>query len=201
MTIYLLRHGAKAEGDYHNPALKHQDQPLSEEGFRQAHALVEYFKIIDLSAIFVSAYLRTHQTAQPTSDNKLIPPVVDPRLNEIDNGYVDEMSEQEFENVYPVEWRQYVAKTSDFRFPGGENGEEVRTRIAGFLQEKSKLHRNENILIVSHEGLIRVCMTYLLDIPVFRRSDFKINPCGLTEFDYQADVRRWKILSFNKDIS
>jgi len=200
MTVFLLRHGDKQDGDYHNPILKHQDSPLSEEGNRQANAITKYFEKVDISAIYVSGYLRTFQTAQPIARIKHLQPVVDHRLNEIDNGDVDEMSEQEFEKVYPDVWKSYVARTSDFRFPGGESGEDVRSRISEFLQEKIKLHKHENILIVSHDGLIRVCMTYLLDIPVFKRGDFKIDFCGLTLFDFQDDVQRWKLYGFNKDI-
>ncbi len=201
MTLYLLRHGDKEAGNFYNAILKHQDPPLSEKGNRQANAIIEYFRKIDISAIYVSEYIRTFQTAQPIARIKQIQPVIDRRLNEIDNGYIDEMSEQEFERTYPDAWKQYIARTSDFRFPGGETGEEVKSRISEFLQGKIQLHGNEPILIVSHDGLIRVCMTYLLDIPVFRRSDFKTDLCGLTQFDYQDDVKRWKLFSFNKDIT
>jgi broad specificity phosphatase PhoE len=201
MTIFLLRHADKAEGDYHNPKLRHQDPPLSEKGREKSKAVASYFTQIPISSIYVSSYVRTIQTAQPIAEMKQIKPIEDPRLNEIDNGYIDEMSEQEFKKAYPEAWNQYAAKTDDFRFPGGETGGEVRSRISEFLEEKLKLHGKDNILIVSHDGLIRVCMTYLLDIPVYRRGDFRIDLCGLTQFDYQYDVNRWKLFAFNKGIA
>lgn len=201
MTIFLLRHGDKAQGDYHNPTLRHQDPPLSEKGRQQAIAVANYFAQSHISSIYVSSYIRTCQTAEPLATMKQLQPVEDPRLNEIDNGYVDEMSAQEFEKAYPEVWKQYIARTADFRFPGGETGQEVRSRIAEFLEEIIKTHGEENILIVSHDGLIRVCMTYILDIPVYRRGDFRIDLCGMTQFDYQCDVNRWKLFAFNKGIA
>lgn len=201
MTIYLLRHGDKAKGNYPHPILSHLDQPLSEIGREQAEAVARYFSQTPLSAIYISEYIRTLQTAQPTAELKQIQMIEDPRLNEIDNGDVGQMTEQEFRIAYPEIWKQYDARTADFRFPGGESGEDVRARISGFLEEKLKLHGTDNILIVSHDGLIRVCMTYLLDIPVYRRGDFKVELCGLTQFEYQDDVNRWKLLSFNKNIT
>jgi len=36
MTILILRHGHKAEGNFFNSKLKHQDPPLSEEGNNKA---------------------------------------------------------------------------------------------------------------------------------------------------------------------
>jgi broad specificity phosphatase PhoE len=200
MTIFLLRHGDKAEGDYHNPLLKHQDPPLSDKGREQSIAVANYFRQTPIASIYVSSYIRTLQTAQPMAELKQIPPIKDRRLNEIDNGYIHEMSEQEFEKEYPAVWKQYVARTADFRFPGGETGQEVRSRLSEFLEEKLKMHGKDNILIVSHDGLIRVCMTYILDIPVYRRSDFKIDLCGMTQVDYQSDVNRWKLFAFNKSI-
>jgi broad specificity phosphatase PhoE len=201
MTIFLIRHGDKAEGDYHNPTLKHQDPPLSDKGREQSKAVANYFTQTHISSIYVSSYIRTLQTAQPSAEMKGIQPVEDPRINEIDNGYIDDMGEQEFEEAYPDVWKQYMARTADFRFPGGETGQEVRSRISEFLEEKLKMHGKDNILIVSHDGLIRVCMTYILDIPVYRRGDFRIDLCGLTQFDYQYDVNRWKLFAFNRSIT
>jgi len=201
MTIFLLRHGEKAKGDYHNPTLKHQDPLLSEKGRQQAKAVADCLAQTQISAIYVSSYIRTLQTAQPFAEMKHIQPIADPRLNEIDNGYLDAMSEQEFEKAYPDIWKQYVARTADFRFPGGETGQEVRARISEFLEEKRKMHGKENILLVSHDGLIRVCMTYILDMPVYKRGDFKVDLCGMTQFDYQYDVNRWKLFAFNRSIA
>jgi len=201
MTIFLLRHGDKAKGDHHNPALKHQDPPLSDIGREQSKAAANYFAQTDISSIYVSSYIRTLQTVQPIAEMKQLQPIEDPRLNEIDNGTIDNMSEQEFKKAYPEIWKQYAAQTADFRFPGGETGGEVRARISEFLDEKLKVHGKDNKLIVSHDGLIRVCMTCILDIPVYRRGDFRIDLCGLTQFNYQFDVNRWKLLAFNQSIA
>ena len=39
MKVYVVRHGDKAEGDYFNEYLKHQDEPLSESGEAKAKML------------------------------------------------------------------------------------------------------------------------------------------------------------------
>jgi broad specificity phosphatase PhoE len=104
--------------------------------------------------------------------------------------FIDGMNEQEFKDAYPDVWKQYDARIADFRFPGGEMGQDVRARISEFLEEKLNIHEKENLLIFSHDGLIRVCKTYLFDIPVYRRSDFKIDLCGLTQFEYLSDISR-----------
>ncbi len=75
---------------------------------------------------------------------------------------------------------------------------EAQSRIMDFVAEKQLKHPGENILIVSHDGLIRLWVCYLLGIPVFRRGDFQVDLCGLTEVNYQEEVGRWKLIRFNQ---
>jgi broad specificity phosphatase PhoE len=198
MTWYILRHADKEQGNYHNPQLRHQDQPLSEKGRRDAQKLVGLFVDKPIAAIYVSAYQRTWQTAACLAEQLQLTPIADARLNEIDNGLVDEMTEREFEQTYPDVWKAYVARTADFRFPSGESGMDVQERVKEFFDEKLRQHKDSSILIVSHDGLIRQMMCYVLGLPVYRRGDFRVSLCGLTELRYQEDVGRWKLLRFNQ---
>ncbi len=91
-----------------------------------------------------------------------------------------------------------MARTADFRFPGGETGQEVRDRIIAFAEEKQRQHAGEDILIVGHDGLIRAWMCHLMERPVYRRADFQIDFCGLMEIDYQEEYGRWKLIRFNQ---
>ena len=198
MTIYVLRHAEKAKGDFHNPTLRHQDQPISENGELQARRLVQYFEGKDIEAIYVSEYIRTKQTIAYAAEKLQLSPVIDGRLNELDNGDVDQMTEDDLRVAYPDVWKAYVARTADFRFPGGETGEEAQMRIRTFLEEKTIEHAGKNFIVVCHDGLIRLMMCYIMGIPVYRRGDFKVDLCGITEIAYQEDVQRWKLLRYNQ---
>jgi broad specificity phosphatase PhoE len=197
MPFYLIRHGQKEPGKFYNPVLRHQDPPISESGINEANQVALYFQSIKVHSIYVSCYKRTFETIEPLSKKLGIEPQIDSRLNELDNGLIDDMDEQEFEQRFPEVWKAYKARKSDFRFPKGETGQEARERVASFLEEKRKSHKSENIIIISHDGLIRVCMTYILGVPVYHRGDFKVNTCGITELEYQEDVQRWKLIRFN----
>jgi broad specificity phosphatase PhoE len=153
-----------------------------------------------ISAIYVSGYQRTAQTIEYVADQMGLLPVVDERLNEIDNGFLDNMSEHEVQEKYPDFWKVYRERTADFRFPGGETGEEACRRIADFLEEKRQMHGMENIVIVSHEGLIRQLMCYLVNIPVYKRGNFYVDFCGITEITYQPEYKAWKLMRFNQNI-
>jgi broad specificity phosphatase PhoE len=198
MIWYVLRHAEKEQGDYYNPQLRHQDQPLSAEGQEAARELVPHFANKPITAIYVSAYQRTWQTTAALAEILHITPVVDERLNEIDNGNVDDMTEDDFQKVYPDVWQAYISRRADFRFPGGESGTEVQARIKDFFEEKQSQHMGDDILLVSHDGLIRQMMCYVMGLPVYQRGNFRVDLCGLTELRYQQDYDRWQLLRFNQ---
>jgi len=198
MTFYIIRHAEKEKGDFFNPELRHQDQPVSQKGQEQAETLVAYFADKEISCIYVSAYVRTRQTIAPLAKHLGLQPVVDERLNEIDNGLFDGATLEEIQENFPAEWQAFRERRSDFRFPEGETGEEAQKRIVDFLNEKQEMQGDENIIVVSHEGLIRIWMCHLTNNPVYHRWNFYVDFCGITELTYQPDYKRWKLMRFNQ---
>ena len=85
-------------------------------------------------------------------------------------------------------------RNRDFRFPEGENGQDVLDRIEAFVKEKQG---KKDFLLVSHDGLIRVFMCYILGIAVYRRWEFKVDTCGIMEIEYQPEFESWKLIRFN----
>ena len=168
------------------------------QGRLTAERLAAYFTGKPLAAIYVSEYQRTRQTVESLAAQRHLTPVQDARLNEIDNGRVDSLTEAEFRQRFPAEWAAYASRCADFRFPEGETGVEAQGRIVAFVEEKRRQHGGENILAVSHDGLIRLLMCYVVGLPVYRRADFQVDACGLMELDYQADYGRWKLVRFNQ---
>jgi probable phosphoglycerate mutase len=198
MTWYIIRHAEKEPGDFYNPHLRHQDQPISLKGRQDAQKLCSFFAEKQISAIYVSSYQRTRQTIEEVAGRLELAPLVDPRLNEIDNGCIEGLNDQELYQEYPDIWTAYRERKFDFRFPGGETGIEAQQRIINFLIEKLPQHGAESIILVSHDGLIRLLMCYILNIPVFNRWNFHIDTCGIMEVIYQRDFNAWKLIRFNQ---
>jgi broad specificity phosphatase PhoE len=195
---YIVRHADKENGDFYNPRLSHQDQPISQVGRERTQKLLAFFADKEVAEIYVSAYQRTGQTAAPLAGYFDLTPIVDERLNEIDNGLFDGATEEQLVLRFPAEWGAFRERQADFRFPEGETGEEARERIAGFLDEKLETHGEQNILIVSHEGLIRLLMCHITGNPVYNRWNYYVDFCGITELTYQPDYRAWKLIRFNQ---
>jgi broad specificity phosphatase PhoE len=197
-TCYLIRHAAKERGDFFNPYLRHQDEPISVLGQSQAQQLCAHFDGKAIAAIYISEYQRTRQTSEPLAQQLQLTPIVDARLNEIDNGRLDGMTDEQIQQIYPDVWQAFLSRSADFRFPEGETGAEAQRRIVVFLEEKREQHLAENIILVSHEGLIRLLMCTILDLPVYKRWNFHYDFCGIMEITHQPDYEAWKLIRFNQ---
>ena len=58
MKLYFIRHGEKETTSEINPVIGHTDPSLTDVGFKQANALIEYFKDEQVDYIYASEYLR-----------------------------------------------------------------------------------------------------------------------------------------------
>ncbi len=64
-TYYLIRHAEKDRTDKTN-----RNPNLNENGLKRAEKWAEYFKDIELGAVYSTNYNRTKQTAKPTAESK-----------------------------------------------------------------------------------------------------------------------------------
>jgi broad specificity phosphatase PhoE len=197
-TFYFLRHADKEIGDFYNPRLRHQDQPISQRGQLQAQKLVPFFSEIPISAIYTSGYVRTGQTIQYVAQAHQLTPVIDERLNEIDNGCIEGLTDEEIQQKYPQVWEGFHKRSADFRFPEGETGAEAQKRVVDFLEEKRQQTNSGNILAVCHDGLSRLLVCHIMGLPVYKRWDFQVDTCGIMEISYQPEFKTWKLIRFNQ---
>jgi broad specificity phosphatase PhoE len=196
MKWYIVRHADKEKGDFFNPKLRHQDQPISAKGRIEAQELYSFFGDKAAARIFVSEYVRTEQTIRYVAQKMKRSPIVDARLNEVDNGLIEGLSGQEIQQKFPAIWNAFKERDSDFQFPEGESGEEALDRIKSFMEEKQEL--DKDLILVSHDGLIRLLVCHILGIAVYRRWDFRVDTCGIMEIEYQPEFERWKLIRFNQ---
>lgn len=64
-TYYLIRHAEKNRTDKTN-----RNPNLNKKGLERAKKWADYFKNIDLDAVYATNYRRTQQTAKPTAELK-----------------------------------------------------------------------------------------------------------------------------------
>ena len=201
MTWYILRHGDKEEGEFRNPDLPLNDQPISQFGQEQARKLLDFFADKEIAHIYVSAYQRTGQTIAYVAGHFGLKPAVDERLNEINIGVFENITVEELQENYPAEWQAFHTRSADFHYPGGESGGEAHKRVVEFLDEKREQHGDENMIAVCHDGLLRALMCHVLGIPIYKRWGFRADTCGITELEYEPEYGTWKLIRFNQTLA
>ncbi|KAG8132041.1 hypothetical protein E2320_009932, partial [Naja naja] len=154
-TIYLCRHG---ESECNLIRKIGGDSGLSTRGKQFAEALKMFIKeqeIMDLK-VWTSQLKRTIQTAEalgvPYEQWKI--------LNEIDAGVCEEMTYEEIQRKYPEEFALRDQEKYLYRYPGGESYQDLVQRLEPVIME---LERQENVLVISHQAVMRCLLAYFLD--------------------------------------
>lgn len=118
------------------------DVHITSEGTKQAKALAEKLKDVPLDHIFVSEMRRTQQTAEIVNQFHHAPVEIGPLLNDHRSGYEGQSASLLIEAMDGAEnkWRE--------RFNDGESIEDMKSRVAKFLN-KLKAEPYEAALIVT----------------------------------------------------
>lgn len=198
MKLYVIRHAEKEKGAFYNEKFHHQDPPITSRGKRCSIELEKFFADKKLDRIIVSEYLRTAQTARHIAEVKKLQITKDERLNEIDNGEIEQLTDEEIKKKYPEFWNDFFSFSKDVRFPGGETGEECKLRQNDFLVELVK--KGEDVLLVTHEGYIRLLLCNIIGLPVYKRHLFHMDYCGVLELEYDDKSGTWQIIRVNQTV-
>uniref|UniRef100_A0A8C9YXE7 6-phosphofructo-2-kinase/fructose-2,6-biphosphatase 4b n=1 Tax=Sander lucioperca TaxID=283035 RepID=A0A8C9YXE7_SANLU len=154
-SIYLCRHG---ESDLNIKGRIGGDSGLSARGKEFAKSLRKFIQdqnIKDLK-VWTSQMKRTIQTAECLG----VPYEQWKSLNEIDAGVCEEMMYEEIQEHYPLEFALRDQDKYRYRYPKGESYEDLVQRLEPVIME---LERQENILVVCHQAVMRCLLAYFLD--------------------------------------
>ncbi|XP_025032536.1 6-phosphofructo-2-kinase/fructose-2,6-bisphosphatase 1 isoform X3 [Python bivittatus] len=154
-SIYLSRHG---ESELNLRGRIGGDSGLSERGKQYAYALASFIRsqyIRDLK-VWTSHMKRTIQTAEALH----VPYEQWKALNEIDAGVCEEMTYEEIQASYPQEFALRDQDKYRYRYPKGESYEDLVQRLEPVIME---LERQENVLVVCHQAVMRCLLAYFLD--------------------------------------
>jgi isoleucyl-tRNA synthetase len=186
---FLMRHG-EAENNIKNiwDSVLSSTFKLTDKGIDQVKDSAIGLKDKNIDLIICSPLLRTKMTAELVAetigyDKSQI--IIDERLCEINPGDIYQGKHlDEFLGLFPVYKNRYTVKNEH-----GENYQDVKNRMMGFLYEIEQKYKNKNILILSHGG------------PIL---NMKIGAMGLTINDTPNDIEalyypknaEWKELEF-----
>lgn len=158
-TIWLSRHG---ESLYNLEGKIGGDADLSSRGMKYAEKLPEIIEKLvgpdEKLTVWISTLKRTAQTAQFLPYKKLQWKALD----ELDAGICDGLTYEEIEKAYPEDFKARDENKYLYRYRGGESYKDVVTRLEPVIME---LERQENIMIITHQAVLRCIYAYFMNVP------------------------------------
>src|SRR3989338_472503 len=140
--IYFV-HGTTTDNEQHISS-GWKDAELSELGVKQSKDLTEKTKGKKFDVIFCSDLKRAHDSAKLTWEG-MYPIIPDARLRECNYGKLNGASS---DIVEPMQEEECIEKT----FPEGESYEDVKDRVADFLEFLKQNYDGKHIAIVAHKA-------------------------------------------------
>ena len=137
------------------------DSPLTADGESQATRWGELLKQFPWDRILASDTGRTLATAEKINAYLKIPLTTDSRLREQDWGQWVGKTVQQIESEAPQMLTAQVRSGWDFCPPGGESRKSVLKRSQKALIEAAGRYRGDNLLVVTHEGVIKSLIYHL----------------------------------------
>jgi len=154
-SIWISRHG---ESEFNLSGQIGGDANLSSRGQMYAKVLPDLVKQSAGDApltVWTSTLKRTAQTARWLPYEKLSWKALD----ELDSGVCDGLTYAEIEQQYPEDFKARDEDKYNYRYLGGESYRDVVIRLEPIIME---LERSENILIVTHQAVLRCIYAYFM---------------------------------------
>ena len=175
-TLVLIRHGQASCGegaDYGRTA------PLTDLGRRQVAALASELAAGEpVDALYTSPFSRAVETAEVLSSKLGLEPVVDARLAEFElQGATIETVEKRLDLQF---WKP------EHKSASGVTLSEFCTRVSASCQDLVRLHGDERLAVVSHEGTIGATIRWSLGIGPDAPwdHDFDVPNASITELEH-----------------
>ena len=153
MRCYLVRHAQTTWND-ENRIQGHADPPLSPLGCEQAERLASYFADRSIGALYTSGLARSLHTAQAIARKTKLTPRIEPALAEIHLGIWEGLTPEEVDTRFHGAYQQWHLAPSQVTIPGAEPLEQFRIRVRTAVTQIWEAHRDGEMVIVSHGGVI-----------------------------------------------
>lgn len=181
MRFFVIRHGETAwnvEGRFQGQ----RDTELNEKGLEQAAKLGGRLAGHKFDAVLTSPLARARKTAEIASSkcetgefNEI------PAFTEINHGDWEGMLSTEVAEKWPEILRRWHTAPETVKMPGegGESLEDIARRAVPAIEAAAKKYKGD-VLIASHDAVIKVLLCYWLGAPLSSFFKFQIPNCSIT---------------------
>ena len=187
LRLYFMRHGETVW----NTERRYQgmtDIELSEEGLRQAECAAKRFKNIKIDKIYASPLKRAMKTAEKIAAEKGLEIISEDDFREIHFGEWEGKTVPELTEKYGESYTNFIREPHKYGFPGEGSVENVINRIKPGI-DRLIAEEKGNVLIVSHGGIIRLMIMYIMGLDSTWFTKMWINNTGVSIVEIKNDRR------------
>ena len=148
--IYLVRHG-QTDWNLMKKIQGHTDLKLNDTGRKQAEQLALEIKNFNLDIIITSDLIRAKETTDILNRKQKINVLIEPRLKELNLGRLEG---QPLHRLTPEAWQELSKENNIYQ---AETLKDAFLRVRDFFEQ---LNKNQNVLIVTHSGLLKLIAYY-----------------------------------------
>ncbi len=192
--LCLVRHGETA-WNAERRLQGHLDIPLNENGERQAESTCDALAPLRFDAIYSSDLSRARATAEPAARRLGSTPKPLPGLRERHYGVFQGLTYEQARQQHPEAYALFEQRDPDFTFPGGgESLAGFQSRVINTLQAIAQAHRGEQILVVTHGGVLDIVHRQCTGKPLHTPRDFEIPNAALNWI--AIGEARWDLIAW-----
>ncbi|GAB2980528.1 histidine phosphatase family protein [Amycolatopsis acidiphila] len=164
MKLYLVRHAESTANVRKVLDTALPGPPLTDLGQQQAQTLADRLSGEPIAAVYASRATRAQQTAAPLAAALTLEVQVIDGVHEVGVGELEGRGDVEALKTYAGTVHPWTRGDLAVAMPGGESGEQVRTRyLAAVADLRAKHEDDAAIALVSHGGAIRLAAEWLAD--------------------------------------
>ncbi|MBL8472364.1 MAG: histidine phosphatase family protein [Rhodocyclaceae bacterium] len=190
----LVRHG---ETDW-NAERRIQGQldiALNAHGDRQAHATAAQLAHHRFAAIYASDLVRAHSTAAAVAHRLALPVLRERGLRERHYGAWQGRTYAEIAHAMPDDYARFERRDPQHELPGGgESLTHFQQRVAACLGRLAQGHAGEQILVVTHGGVLDIAYRLAMGRALDAARDFEIPNAALNWLEHGP--KGWRLLAW-----
>lgn len=185
--LFLVRHGETTDNAERRPRGQGHGA-LNELGLAQAGALGRRLAGVAFSHLYSSDLHRAEQTAQAIARYSGHELHRCECLRERHFGIWQGVLWSEIRASYPDIWAAYHVGDPDAPIPGGESTRQLQQRSVECLEAIARRHPGEQIVVVTHGGVINSLLRHTLGIPLGALKRFESQNASLNVFRFDDGV-------------
>lgn len=194
MRLWLVRHG-ETEANVAGLYSGHAPTPLTERGIAQAQTLGRLLRNVPVDNVLCSELERARHTTQLVLGDREVAVRNMPELNEM---FFGDWEMRHHRDLAREDAENYAVWCNDWQNATPTNGEGFQSftlRVERFIAQLANYKACQNLLVVSHQGVLSVLIARLLSMPAAAMWHFRVEQGCWSAIDFCDDFAVLKVLN------